>query len=44
MRPASSTRSAPRAITSPHWATTSLAAIAGGTPGRLALVEVIGSP
>src|SRR4051812_280171 len=43
-RPPSSTRRVPRRIASLHWLTIWSAAVAGGTPGRLALVDVIGSP
>ena len=42
--PPSSTRSAPRAIAALHCSRISRADIAGGTPGRFALVEVIASP
>ena len=43
-RPPSSTRSWPRATASLHCERISPADVAGGTPGRLALVEVIASP
>src|SRR5829696_6087487 len=42
--PASSTRNLPRVIASPHCCKISVADIAGGTPGRFALVDVMGSP
>ena len=34
----------PRVTASVHCSTISVAVIAGGTPGRFALVDVIGSP
>src|SRR5688572_7223514 len=43
-RPPSRTRRSPRAMASGHCVRISCDVIAGGTPGRLALVEVIGSP
>src|SRR5207302_884245 len=43
-RPPSRTRRSPRAIASGHCASISPTVIAGGTPGRFALVDVIGSP
>ena len=42
--PASSTRNVPRATASPHCSRISAADVAGGTPGRFALVDVIASP
>ena len=43
-RPPSSTRTFPRVTASLHCCKISVADIAGGTPGRFALVDVMGSP
>jgi hypothetical protein len=42
--PPSRTRSTPRATAPPHCDRISAARVAGGTPGRFALVEVKASP